>query len=213
MPHLENRDGMTKLIVDGHPFICVAGEVANTSSSDAEGMKPDAGRLAGVMPHLNTVLTVVSWDLIEPQEGQFDFSMVDYQIEAARANHVRLVFLWMGSWKNGLSHFPPPWVKANQDRFPRVVNAAGHSLEILSTFSAANRDADARAFAAVMRHIRAVDTDHTVIAMQVENEMGVLGSTRDFCPAANEAFAQRVPDELMAYLQPQSSRGALAGRN
>jgi len=55
--------------------------------------------------------------LVEPQEGQFDFSMVDYQIEAARANNIRLIFLWMASWKNGLSHFPPEWVKANQARF------------------------------------------------------------------------------------------------
>ncbi len=75
--------------------------------------------------NLNTILTVVSWDLVEPEEGKFDFSMIDYQIEAARANNVRLIVLWMASWKNGLSHFPPAWVKANQDRFPRVVNGRG----------------------------------------------------------------------------------------
>jgi len=199
IPHLEKRDGMMKLIVDGRPFICLAGELANTSSSDVEAMKAVWPRLAAA--HVNTVLSVVSWDLIEPEEGQFDFSMVDYQIEAARANDLRLIFLWMGSWKNGLSHFPPPWVKANQDRFPRVVNGSGRSLEILSTLSENSRDADAAAFAAVMRHIREVDTTHTVIGIQVENEVGVLGSTRDFCSAANEAFAKPVPAELMDYLQ------------
>jgi hypothetical protein len=190
---------MTKLIVDGRPFICVAGEVANTSSSDVEAMKLTLGRLAKA--NLNTVLSVVSWDFVEPQEGKFDFSMIDYQIETARANNIRLILVWMASWKNGLSHFPPEWVKANQDRFPRVVNAEGKSLEILSTLSRANRDADARAFAAVMRHIRQVDKDHTVIGIQVENEVGVLGSTRDFSPAANIAFAQPVPKELMDYLR------------
>jgi len=106
---------------------------------------------------------VVSWDLVEPEEGKFDFSMIDYQIEAARANNVRLVLLWMASWKNGLSHFPPLWVKANQDRFPRVVNAQGKTLEILSTLSENSRNADATAFAAVMRHIREVDKTHTVM--------------------------------------------------
>jgi len=199
MPHLEKRDGMTKLIVDGRPFICVAGEVANTSSSDVEAMKLTVPRLAKA--NLNTILTVVSWDLFEPQEGQFDFSMIDYQIEAARASNVRLIVLWMASWKNGLSHFPPEWVKANQDRFPRVVNAEGHTLEILSTLSQANRDADAKAFAAVMKHIRQVDKDHTVIAIQVQNEVGVMGSTRDFCQAANAAFAGPVPKALTDYLQ------------
>jgi len=40
IPRLEKRDGMTKLIVDGRPFICVAGELANSSSTDVETMKP-----------------------------------------------------------------------------------------------------------------------------------------------------------------------------
>ncbi|MBN1973293.1 MAG: beta-galactosidase [Sedimentisphaerales bacterium] len=200
IPHMEKRDGMTKLIVDGRPFICVAGEVANTSSTDVKSMQLTIPRLAKA--NLNTILTVISWDLIEPEEGKYDFSMIDYQIEAARASNVRLIFLWMASWKNGLSHFPPEWVKANQERFPRVVNAEGNTLEILSTLSKNNRDADAKAFAAVMKHIRQVDSRyHTVIAIQVENEVGILGSTRDYCAAANEAFAKSVPRELMDYLQ------------
>ena len=199
IPHLEKRDGMTKLIVDGRPFICLAGELSNTASSDREATKATIARLA--QANFNTVLTVVSWDLVEPEEGKFDFSMIDYQIEAARANNVRLIFLWMASWKNGLSHFPPLWVKANQDRFPRVVNAQGKTLEILSTLSENNRNADARAFAAVMKHIREVDKTHTVIAIQVENEVGTMGTTRDFGPAANAAFAAPVPKELTDYLQ------------
>jgi hypothetical protein len=199
IPHLEKRDGMTKLIVEGRPFICVAGELANTTSSDREATKAAIARLAAA--NLNTILTVVSWDLVEPEEGKFDFSMIDYQIEAAHAAHVRLIFLWMASWKNGLSHFPPAWVKANQDRFPRVVNGEGKSLEILSTLSQANRDADAKAFAAVLKHIREVDKNQTVIGFQVENEVGIMGSTRDFCDAANAAFAGPVPKALTDYLQ------------
>jgi len=199
MPHLEARDGMKKLIVDGRPYICIAGELSNSASSDVATMKEVWPRLAKM--NLNTVLSVVSWDLIEPQEGKFDFSMIDYQLEAARANNLKLVFLWMASWKNGLSHYPPAWVKANQDRFPRVVNGQGNSLEILSTVSENNRKADANAFAAVMKHIREKDSkDHTVIAIQVENETGVMGSIRDYSPAANAAFAGPVPKELTDYL-------------
>jgi hypothetical protein len=190
---------MTKFIVDGRPFICVAGELTNSASSDIDAVNTDFSRLAKA--HLNTVLSVVSWDLVEPRENQFDFSMIDYQIAAARANNVRLVMLWMASWKNSLSHYPPPWVKADQARFPRVVNAKGNTLEILSTVSDNNRNADAKAFAAVMKHIRQVDTAHTVIAVQVENESGVLGSPRDHSPAAEAAFKQPVPTELIQYLQ------------
>ena len=200
IPRLEERDGMKKLIVDSRPFICVAGEVSNTASTDSVTMKQTIRRLARA--NLNTILTVVSWDLVEPVEGKFDFSMIDYQIEAARENNVRLIFLWFASWKNGLSHFLPEWVKADQDRFPRAVNADGNTLEILSTLSSANREADARAFAAVMKHIREVDSErHTVIAVQVQNEPGLMGSTRDFCAAANEAFNDPVPGELIDYLR------------
>jgi len=199
IPHLEKRDGMTKLIVDGRPFICVAGELANSSSSDVQTMESTWPRLAKM--NLNTILSVISWDLIEPDEGKYDFWMIDYQIKAARANNLRLIFLWMASWKNGMSHYPPRWVKANQDRFPRAMDEQGHAVEVLSTFGQASRDADAKAFAAVMKHIREVDSrDHTVIAMQVENEVGLIASSRDHCPAANEAFAKPVPRELTQYL-------------
>ena len=205
IPHMEKRDGMTKLIVNGRPFICVAGELANSSSTDAEAMKLAFPRLAKM--ELNTVLSVVSWDLIEPEEGKFDFWLVDYQLEAARASHLRLIFLWMASWKNGMSHYVPEWVKADQSRFPRVVDGEGHTLEILSTLSQNNRDADAKAFAALMKHLREVNSkDHTVIAIQVENEMGVLSSSRDFSPAANAAFAGPVPQELTAYLEQNKDK-------
>ncbi len=40
-----------------------------------------------------------------------------------------------------------------------------------------------------MRHIREVDGDaHTVIMMQVENEVGCPGGTRDQLPEAKAAF-------------------------
>ena len=61
-PHLAEMDGMTKLIVDGPHFICVAGELMNSTSSDFKAIQSILPRLA--QAHLNTVLSVVSWDLI-----------------------------------------------------------------------------------------------------------------------------------------------------
>jgi hypothetical protein len=76
------------------------------------------------------------------------------------------------------------------------------NIELLSPFGDATRDADARALAAMMRHIKAVDgQQHTVIGIQVENETGMQGDTRDRSPAANKAFEGPVPKELMDYLQ------------
>src|SRR5262249_6098415 len=110
-------------------------------------------------------------------------------------------FLWLASWKNGMSSYAPLWIKQDTHRFPRVI-ANGNEVEILSTLGNATMDADAKAFAAVMHHIREIDSPHqTVLMMQVENEVGVLGDTRDHSPAAEKAYASPVPHELTAYLQ------------
>jgi len=198
IPHLQKQGTATQLIVDGKPFLILGGELRNSSGSSLDYLKPIWPKLAAM--HINTVLTAVYWELLEPKEGQFDFALVDGAIQAARENNLRLVFLWFGSWKNGVSSYPPAWVKTDQNRFQRVQDRDGKGLETLSTLSAANRDADSRAFAALMRHIKQVDTRHTVIMMQVENEVGVLGDSRDRCQAANKAFEEPVPKELAGYL-------------
>jgi len=200
IPHLRKQGAATQLIVDGKPYLSLAAELNNSSASSLEYMKPLWPRLAAT--HINTVLATVSWELIEPVEGKFDFKLVDGLIDEARANNLRLVFLWFGSWKNGKSTYQPLWIKTDQERFPLARSKDGKSVPILTTLSDANRDADARAFAALMRHLREVDGQkHTVIMIQVENEVGVLGDARDYCPAANKAFAGAVSPELMDYLQ------------
>jgi beta-galactosidase GanA len=197
-PHLEKRGAATQLIVDGQPFVMLSGELHNSSSSNLEYMKPIWPRLAAM--GLNTVVTPLSWELIEPVEGQYDFTLVDGLIDQARQAHERIVFLWLASWKNGMSSYAPVWVKDDSRRFARVVEH-GNEVEILSPLCQATQQADARAFAALMRHIKEVDgSRHTVLMMQVENEVGILGDSRDRSEAANKAFAGAVPEQLTAYL-------------
>jgi len=204
-PHLEKRGATTQLIVDGQPFLMLSGELHNSSSSSLEYMKPIWPQLRAM--GLNSVVTPLSWELIEPEEGKYDFALVDGLLAQARDNQQRVVFLWLASWKNGMSSYAPVWVKRDTRRFPRVVEH-GSEVEVLSPQAASTRDADARAFAALMRHIKQVDNqDHTVVMMQIENEVGVLGDTRDHSDAANKAFASVVPPELTSYLQ--SHREAL----
>lgn len=198
LPHLEKRGAATQLIVDGKPFLMLSGELHNSSSSDLNYMKPIWPKLEAL--GLNTVVTPLSWELIEPTEGKFDFSLVDGLIGQARQAHERLVFLWLASWKNGKSSYAPVWVKQDTRRFTRVVEH-GNEVEILSPLCAATEEADARAFAALMHHIKDVDgSEHTVLMMQVENEVGVLGDARDHSAAADRAFAAAVPAQLTAYL-------------
>jgi hypothetical protein len=199
LPHLQKNGNVTQLIVDGKPYLVLGGELRNSSSSSVEYMQPIWPKLAAM--HLNTVLTPVTWQQIEPEEGRFDFTVLDGILRDARANNLRLVLLWFGSWKNSSSTYTPAWVKKDPARFPLVQNGAGQSLEILSTFSDSNRDADTRAFAALLHHIREIDSaQHTVLFLQVENEVGVLGDSRDHCAAANQAFNSPVPPQLTSYL-------------
>jgi hypothetical protein len=203
IPHLRKQGTATQLIVDGRPFLALAGELDNDASTNLDNMRPIWPLLDPM--NLNTVLPVAYWELEEPEEGKFDFSLVDGTIEDARRHNLRVILIWFGSWKNGVSNYAPLWAKQDFKRFPRAENKNGAALEVFSAiegYSDATRDADARAFAALMRHLKEVDgRQHTVLMMQVENEVGILGDSRDRSPAANRAFAAPVPKELMDYLQ------------
>jgi hypothetical protein len=219
IPHLQKQGTATQLIVDGKPFLALAAELSNNGATSVDYMKPAWPKI--VEARVNTVLAGVSWAQIEPQEGKFDFTVPDGIIRDARSHNLRLVLLWFASWKNGQSSYLPGWVKKDFERFPRtqivggtwpvfggeagqprVQTAGSMSIELLSPLSDASRDADARAFAALMRHVKAVDgREHTVIMIQVENEVGMQGDTRDRSPAANQAYDGPAPKELMDYLQ------------
>src|SRR5438477_2967906 len=197
-PHLEKRGAATQLIVDGKPFLMLSGELHNSSSSSLDYMKPIWPRLAAM--GMNSVVTPLSWELIEPEEGKFDFTLVDGLLDQARKEHERIVFLWLASWKNGMSSYAPVWVKRDTKRFPRVIQD-GAEVEILTPLATATMEADSKAYTALMRHLKEADgREHTVLMMQVENEVGVLGDSRDHSETANKAFAGPVSAELTKYL-------------
>jgi beta-galactosidase GanA len=199
IPHLLKHGSTKQLIVDGKPFLILGGELYNSSSSSLSYMEPIWPRLKSL--NLNSVLVPVSWELIEPQEGKFDFTIVDGLIAAAHEHDLRLVFLWFGSWKNTYSSYVPEWVKRDTKRFPRVLLLDGRPTERLTPLSETNRKADTTAFAALMKHVAQVDSGHTVIMVQVENEVGVIPESRDFSEMANTAFADAVPKTLMEFIR------------
>ena len=185
----------------------IAGELHNSTAGGFEYMRPVWKKLAA--KNLNTVIATVSWELIESEQGKFDFSLVDSTIAGAREANLKLALIWFGSWKNASSVYIPSWVKKDYEKYPRVKDEQGIPLEILSTFGEKSEESDAAAFSAFMRHLREVDSEQqTVIMVQVENEVGILdhlgkapgNARRDFSEAANEAFNGPVPQELLDYL-------------
>ncbi|GHU66563.1 beta-galactosidase [Clostridia bacterium] len=191
-----DSNGVTTWLVDGKPFIALAGELHNSSTSNAHYMEErvwPALRPLG----LNTVLAPVAWETIEPIEGAFDFTLVDQLVEQARREGLRLALLWFGLWKNGESWYTPEWVKRDTVRFFRARLQGGLISDTVSPFCEAGINADAPAFARLMAHVKEIDEQYrTVIMVQVENEVGILGAERDFCEAANCKFSHTVPDEL-----------------
>ncbi len=205
IPLLTKKGNTTQLIVDGKPFIILGGELGNSTATTLENMQSVWPKLKTM--HLNTILVPVYWELIEAEEGKFDFSLYQNLITEARKNDLKIVFLWFGSWKNSMSSHAPAWVKRNQEKYPRVKDQTGRSQEILSSFSDNVFQADKRAFENLMTFIKATDSqEHTVIMVQVENEIGMLPSARDYQQLAEEAFKKPVPAELMQYLQKNKEK-------
>jgi len=210
IPFIQKRNGHSLLMVHDRPFVLLSGEVHNSSSSSTEYMDPIWKKCKTL--NLNSVLLPISWEMVEPEEGKWEFGLVDGLLNQARANDMKIGFLWFGSWKNAQCSYAPPWVKEDRRRFLRAEVQKGQKLTktklffdmpftTLSAFCPATMKADARAFQKLMEHLREVDGDqNTVIMVQVENETGILGSARDHSDVADLMFSKKVPKGLINYL-------------
>ena len=168
-------------------FPILGGELSNSAATSVEDIDEVMPRMRSL--GLNTVLVPAYWELMEPVEGSFDFTLIDRTIDVARREQLHVVFLWFGVWKNSMSCYAPGWFKQDTKRFPRAMTAEGKQMEIASCFSDNVLQADLKAFSALMRHIREKDPQReVVIMMQIENEIGMLESARDHSPLAEKAY-------------------------
>ncbi len=201
--------------VNGAPFLMLAGEAHNSNSSSLAAMEPVWDKARQLC--LNTLLLPVSWELIEPEEGSFRFELVDGLISQARERGFKLGFLWFGAWKNGQCTYAPAWVKTDPERFHRAEVVKGerkthldsfHGIEYstLSCLCEETKNADSKAFAALMAHLKGVDgSERTVIYVQVENESGVQGAAREHSDLADKLFAENVPGDFIKYMKAHTA--------
>jgi len=195
LPKLIEKNGLYALLLDGKPFLILGGQAHN--SSGWPGMLPGVWSSIEAM-HANTLEVPIYWEQVEPEQGKFDFSLIDTLLVQSRQHNVRLILLWFATWKNGSNHYMPAWMKRNADKYPNITGKDGKPVDSPSPNFEATLNADKKVFAAVMKYIKNTDRKHSVIMVQVENESGAWGSVRDYSPTAQKLFEGDVPKELLA---------------
>jgi hypothetical protein len=186
--------------VNGKPFFPLGGQA--TTSSAYNDRESEPAFKAVKLLHGNTLLTDVYWENIEPEEGKFDFTMVDNLIAMAHRYELKLILLWFATWKNARMDYAPNWVKTNTQRFKRAMSPTGADLWTLSSHCHANLEADKKAFKALCKHVKTKDSvEQTVIGFQIENEPGIIGSDRDYSIEAQTAFDNPVPAKLLTAMK------------
>ena len=77
-----------------------------------------------------------------------------------------------------------------------MLDPAGRPVRVLSPHETENLEADRRALEALASHLGAVDSRHTVIMLQIQNEPGSLFVARDYSEKAEALFQGNVPSLL-----------------
>ena len=195
LPRLVHKDGRYALFVDDAPYLMLGAQVGNSSAWP--GVLPKVWPVITYL-HANTVEMPVYWEQFEPRPGQFDYTVTDTLLAQAPQHRVHLVLLWFGLYKNGSQHYTPEWMKLDPQRYPHIVDQNGRDVDSPSPYAKASLDADIHAFTAFMRHLKAADTEHTVLLVQVENEAGTWQIQRDYSAGAQKLFEAPVPADVLA---------------
>jgi hypothetical protein len=212
MPHFEGAHERKVLYVDGQPFTVLAVEIPwwdliygkyRETETAYDSLYPAAAKLG-----LNALKVPIKWSMVEPQKGIYDFSYVNHAKSMAERNHLKLILNWFGHYASadGTIYgnltgelYAPMYIVADEKTYPRAVDADGvpHHNAISYDYEPV-LDREIAAFRAFMRHIKEVDSEtHTILMIQVENEIAVFGADRhnqklwrDHSPASNQRFTE-----------------------
>ena len=193
--------------VDGKPFFPLGGQSNNSSAYNEKELKSAVDGILAVGG--NTLEAPVYWEQIEPSEDEFDFTSVDEMFRSCEQADIKLIILWFATWKNGEMRYVPEWVKKDALRFERAVSYFNSPMNVLSSHCEENLKADAKAFTKLIEHISKLDPKlETIIAVQVENEPGILGSDKDYGKRALDYYSGQVPVGLIEFIKGRAEGDA-----
>lgn len=145
----------------------------------------------------NLLEAPIYWYAIEPRQDVYDMTLLRDLIDKTRAAGLKLIVLWFGTSKNGHPNYVPEYVKLDPATYRLALGVGGVVLPALSPHCAAALERDRKAFCEVMAFLRDYDgEERTVVAVQVENEMGISGTDRDYSDLGEAAYALPVPEEI-----------------
>lgn len=184
----------------GVPVMPVGIQAHNSSAYSVRELK-NAFQAARIC-RCNSIAVPVYWEMIEPKQGKFQMEHVGELIRMAREQGLYLFLIWFGTWKNGCMKYVPEWIKKDTQTYQRVITKDGNPLPVLSVCCEENRDADRRAFQKLMEYIRKTDEEeNTVLAVQIENEPGIMGVVRDYSRQAEQEFMGELPARLRTAME------------
>jgi len=220
-PHFETARGKKILFVDGLPFTALAVEVPwdqllygryHETMHAYDYLYPAAEAMG-----LNTLKVPVKWSVVEPQKGIFDFSYIDHVKGMAEKHHLKLILNWFGHYASGNGNiylnltgqvFAPMDIIEDQERYPRAIDAdeVPHHAAISYEYDAVI-EREIAAFRAFTKHLSDVDSQtHTIIMIQVENEIAVFGADRqnrklwrDHSSVADKLFTEKAFTDDLKY--------------
>ena len=145
----------------------------------------------------NTLEVPVYWYKIETQKDVYDMSQVKELIDQVRENGFKLVILWFATSKNGHPTYAPEYIKTEPETYQVAVGSNGAWVASLSPHCMATLERDRKAFCKMVEFIKEYDAEQrTVIALQIENEMGLANTDRDYSALAQMDYEQPIPEEI-----------------
>ena len=107
--------------------------------------------------------------------------------------------------KNGHPNYVPEYVKLHPGIYHIAKGPDGAPVASLSPHCKATLKKDCRAFGELMRFLKEYDeAEKTVLAVQIENEMGYANTDRDYSEEAEQDYQALVPTELKNVEIPES---------
>ena len=205
MVELKYTDNTAMLHINGEPFIALAGEVHNSACSDIVYFRNHIlNKLDDI--HINTLLIPVYWELVERNAGIYDFKLLEEILQDLRKKNLKVILLWFGLWKNGMSTYVPEWMKLDRETYPFIKDEKGNQIYAITPLCDQAIEKDVEAFAHLMQFLHDFDSDeHTVIMVQIENEIGVLKASRDFQDIAENKYNEIIPEELQTLFKKKGT--------